>query len=557
MKKYAEHVAPTPTPQTSPIPGREQDMQKNAAGGYGFNLDDVRQLRRFLCLGAEGGTHYQDEEELTRENVEAVKRLFDQNPAAVVPTILDVRKNKWALKQSPAIFALALAIRNQGTRKAALSILNDVCRTASQLFELLGYMRQLGGKLKINKSIRRAVSNWYTSKDPSQLTYQIVKYRNRSGFTHGDVLDLIHVRPLDNEQEQLFAWVSRQYMASSAAFTYAVARMKDERKKAAAIARREQTIRLSDAAVRTNGYIAGFEALQTASVSETAALVRAHGFTREMVPTQMLNETVVWEALLEKMPYEAMLRSLGKVSSMNMIKLFGENTWIDRITNPEIIKRSDVHPMRILTALKQYQVGHGDKGSLSWTPDGKILQALETAFYTSFDNVEPLDKNVMVWVDVSGSMTDKSVVGINNMYPWEAAAAFALVYMKANPNVRVAAFDTEATLLPQIHAGMTIAQVTSVFAALGHGYTDCSIPFRYIKENRLPVDGVLMLTDSETWAGHEHVVEANTNNIKFFNIQLTSSRASLNDPTEKNWYEVNGFSADTVQVANLFFRGII
>jgi hypothetical protein len=49
--------------------------------------------------------------------------------------------------------------------------------------------------------------------------------------------------------------------------------------------------------------------------------------------------------------------------------------------------------------------GHGDKGGLSWTPNQKIIEALDQAFYQAFDAVEPTRKKYYLAVDVSGSMS--------------------------------------------------------------------------------------------------------------------------------------------------------
>lgn len=41
-------------PQSKPLLG----MVPNSAGGFSWAVDDMRQLRCFLCLGSENGTYY-------------------------------------------------------------------------------------------------------------------------------------------------------------------------------------------------------------------------------------------------------------------------------------------------------------------------------------------------------------------------------------------------------------------------------------------------------------------------------------------------------------------
>ena len=59
-------------PQSKPLP----QTVPNRAGGHTWQVDDMQRLRRFLCLGSEGGTYYIGEKELGRENAEAILRLL-------------------------------------------------------------------------------------------------------------------------------------------------------------------------------------------------------------------------------------------------------------------------------------------------------------------------------------------------------------------------------------------------------------------------------------------------------------------------------------------------
>lgn len=552
--KYGKPLTPK-TPQNRPIPGREADMQPNAAGGYAFKMGGEQRLQRWLILGSETGTIYEDSNQLTAQNIAVLREMVQSNPAAVVPLIKDVRKNDWAMRLSPLIFALAYASTDAGTRRAALDALSDIAQNASQLMEFLAARKDILGKAKVSRSIRTAVEGWYNGRDINGLIYQILKYRTRNGFSHADILSLYHVKPVDAAHEQLFAWLSLSNMASDAEFEKALKHM-DENQQRAAKNRRGRVIELAMEALKNFPIIADFELLQATTDEKAAALlIRKHNFTREMVPTTLLNSRAVWEALVEKMPYEALIRNLNKITAIGLTGAFKTGALVARITDVELIRKSRVHPMRIFTAWKQYSAEKGEKGSLTWDASPQIVGALEEAFYKSFVNVEPSQKNIVVAVDVSGSMRGATVYGIPNTDATEVAAAMTLVYLKANPNALVLSFDTGVRELPA-HAGMSIQQVIDLTKQYGGG-TNCALPFEYIQKKNIPADGVLMITDSETWAGHQHVTQAKGSKIKFFNVQTTASRASLNDPKDTNWFEVAGFSADTVKLAELFFAGRI
>ena len=50
----------TPLPQTMGLSGQIP----NSAGGYAWPLSDMNRLKRFLCLGSEGGSYYASENRL-------------------------------------------------------------------------------------------------------------------------------------------------------------------------------------------------------------------------------------------------------------------------------------------------------------------------------------------------------------------------------------------------------------------------------------------------------------------------------------------------------------
>ena len=55
------------------------------------------------------------------------------------------------------------------------------------------------------------------------------------------------------------------------------------------------------------------------------------------------------------------------------------------------------------------------KGSSTWHPNQKVVDALDDAFYRAFENVEPTGKKFYLGVDVSGSM-NTPVLGSRLVY---------------------------------------------------------------------------------------------------------------------------------------------
>jgi 60 kDa SS-A/Ro ribonucleoprotein len=63
---YTRHFQTRKNPQSEPIPGEKQ--VENNAGGFVYEVTPFQRLQRFLVLGCEGGTYYQGESKLTKEN---------------------------------------------------------------------------------------------------------------------------------------------------------------------------------------------------------------------------------------------------------------------------------------------------------------------------------------------------------------------------------------------------------------------------------------------------------------------------------------------------------
>ena len=86
------------------------------------------------------------------------------------------------------------------------------------------------------------------------------------------------------------------------------------------------------------------------------------------------------------MPMTAMIRNLGKMTSIGLLKPLSSHASIvcKRLQDETLLKKARIHPFNVLVALKTYGNGKGDKGKLKWEVNQTIARALDDAFYTSF-----------------------------------------------------------------------------------------------------------------------------------------------------------------------------
>lgn len=530
------------TPQTEKVPGVKK-QKRNNAGGIAFKISKWDYMQRFLILGTEGGTYYVGEAKLTKDACKNVEKCIAKNGKRAVDLIVEISKEGRAANNDAAIFALALAASCDSlkTRKYALANLSQVCRIGTHLFHFIKFVKTMRG---FGRSLREGIAKWYTHKSLDQLAYQMLKYQQRDGWSHRDVLRQCHAIPLTEEQDALFAY---------------------------AVGKSKQIPRVSD-------YAIGAEMMCTVeNATQGSKIIKQYKLTREVIPTELLNDISTWNAMLDHMPIGALVRNLGKMASIGMHKPFclSEKTTIAKLTDPIAVKKSKIHPLQVCNALMVYRQGRGIKGSLTWEVNGKVTDALEEMFYMSFKNVEPTGKNIMLALDVSGSMTFDKLPG-SLMDCRDASGVLAMVTMRTEPNTFVAGFTggggqgmrlnrssyggSDISMLP-ITKNHTLDSVINTISGLPFGRTDCALPMEYCQKLDIDVDAIVVYTDNETYAGRVHPWQALEryerhigHSVKLIVVGMTATGFSIAKPDAPNMLDVVGFDTNTPAMISNFIR---
>ncbi len=521
MNYLLEQPTAKKTPQSVPIPGKEKMMERNNAGGFAFTADMWTRLERFLILGSSGGTYYVSQQDLTKQNVDNVRACIAADGLRAVQVIRDISLAGRAPKNDPALYALALAasVSDQKTTSAALAALPVVARIGTDLFTFSAFIDTMRGW---GPALRRAVGAWYTEKPTEKLAYQLVKYQQRNGWSHRDVLRLAHPK------------------STNPLLRYAVKGNEVDHPTGVDL-------------------IAAFERAKTADEKILVSLVREHGLTREMIPTEHQKSPAVWEALLEKMPATAMIRTLGRMSACGLVAPFSDASAkvVAQLADREFLKRGRVHPIKVLAALLTYKAGRGQKGSLSWTPVPQVVDALNDAFYSTFDLVPSTGKRFYIGIDVSGSMRMGSVAGLDGLTPNMGAAAMAMLVARTEPNHFIGGFAHQFVNLgisksDRLDAAMKKCQCE-------FGGTDCAIAIKHALANKYPVDAFVVITDGETWAGDVHNSQAIVDyrqktgiDAKMIVINMVANRTSLKYPSDVGSLDVVGFDASVPAIISGF-----
>jgi 60 kDa SS-A/Ro ribonucleoprotein len=518
------------SPQDRPADDRQVP---NSAGGYAFTVTAAARLHRFLTLGTEGGTYYASEREITAKNAAVVLRMAREDAAALTAAVVAVSRAGRAPRNNPALFALAAAasLGDDDGRRAALDALPLVARTGTHLFLFGRYVQQFRGW---GRGLRRAVGDWYLAKDPGDLAYQVLKYRQREGWAHRDMLRLAHPAGTGTHRA-LFDWICGR-----------------------------------EADLADLPLVRAYTAAQVATtVAAWVALIGEHrSLSWEMLPDAALTEPDVWRALLAGgLPQTALMRQLPRLTRLGVVgpaDLATTKAVATRLADRDRLVKARVHPVSVLLALRTYASGHGARGSGEWTPAAAITDALDAAFYAAFAAVEPAGKRTLLALDVSGSMT-QAVSGLP-LTCREASAALALVTAATESYAFVGGFTagaggfTPLDISPRQRLDDAIGKVSG----LPFGGTDCALPMLWAAEHGLEIDHYSVYTDNETWAGQVHPHQAlrayrekTGIDARLSVVGMTATNFTIADPDDPGTLDVSGFDSAVPSLLADFARGDI
>ena len=291
---------------------------------------------------------------------------------------------------------------------------------------------------------------------------------------------------------------------------------------------------------------------------------------REHLPTHLMSSPAIWTHLLKDMGLTALIRNLGKLSSIGVMASRRQEI-IAMLGNEKQIRDSKVHPFAVLVAMKVFSKGAGELGSMTWPVDSYIVTALSNTFVKAFGNIPKTGKRIMVALDVSGSMTMAFCAGSTSVSCREGSVAMAMATVLAerdengqlSPNTHVYSFTTVFKNVTNGFStpGLTLDQAIRATND-NFGGTDCALPMKHATDKRIPIDAFIVYTDSETYAPTIHPQVAleqyrTTMGIdaKLVVVGMASNCLSIADPKDKNTLNLAGFDTSTPTIMSMFING--
>lgn len=175
-----------------------------------------------------------------------------------------------------------------------------------------------------------------------------------------------------------------------------------------------------------------------------------------------------------------------------------------------------------------------------------IIDALDAAFYATFQNVEPYRKPVLLALVTAATEPDCEIIAFS-----AAAGGHGGRWGGGESGI------TRVALSPRMRLDSVIEKVR----AIPMGGTDCSLPMVWARRNEVQVSAFVTYTDSETWAGNIHPTQALRHyreefvgDAKAVVVGMTSNGFTLADPNDRGMLDVVGFDTSAPAVISDFVQ---
>lgn len=326
---------------------------------------------------------------------------------------------------------------------------------ADEPAEILAYYAQEYGRnlpQPLKRGVADAVKRLYTER-------AALKYDGQSrAWRMGDVIDLVHPKPVGDWQSSLFRWLL------------------DVRHNRAEIAMPEGCDTICDHAE-----------LQRLPVEERRAALDPERLAAAAMTWESLAgwlqgpmDAQAWEAVIPSMGYMALLRNLRNFERAG-VSVTALASVAATLADPENVARSRQFPLRFLSAYKNIETE-------------RFSFPLEQALEASVSNIPRLSGRTLLLIDVSGSMRDR-MSGRTELERWELAGLFGIALAKRCADATTVAYQSQAW---QVDTRGPVLRTTRDLRRLVGGGTQT---FQTLAAAYDGHDRVVILTDEQAHPG--------------------------------------------------------
>lgn len=515
----------------------QSNNEINNEGNMVFRLNDFEKLKRFIFLGSDNNNLYLKKDILEYDNVLCLENLLDSCRYDDILDVINDYKNK-VYKKDYLIYVLArcCAIRldddplywKKDFKVDCFKLVLEVCTIPTYLFLFVKLYEAINLKLYNttgwNKGIKEMISNWYQTKSYSELMYYITRYQSGYTWSHKDVLRLGHIKPKDKTYNDIFMYITKGKLN------------KDNKELE---------------------YLHIIEELKYEyNVDKIIEYIEKYNLVIEQVPHYLLNEKKILVSLISSMSIGTLLQNLNKITSLYILDDFLDI--VDLICKKVDI--SDIHPLQVLITLKIYKRGYYMNDDLKWNPNIKIINILETKFYSSFIQFNKINKRILLALDVSGNMLCNNICDIDCLTAKEVSCVMAMILDYTEKDIDIIEFGSEFKRL-NISSLQYLEDNLEYIKDIKYESTECELPIKWAYCNNKIYDAIIIFTDNEINCNttdlynelklYRNKIGVNT---KLVVVRLTSNKLSIVDPEDSNMIDICGFNVNMYNTIKEFLE---
>lgn len=485
----------------------------NNAGGAAYSRTPEEALAQFAATGCFGDTFYVD----AGDQLKDVLALADKCSPEWIAKCAVYARRRGLMKDMPAMLCAVLSKRNVPMLKRVFSACIDNGKMLRNFVQIV--RSGVVGRKSFGTAVKKLIRSWLASRSNEALFHASIGDKP----SLSDIIKMVHPKPKDEAQRLMFAYLMGRDVA-------ALGLLPD-------VVREFEAFKLGAGPLPD----INFQFLSSLTLTDAQ-----------------------WAQIAERSSWTTLRMNLNTFQRHGV---FSDNERlarvIERLRNKDEIKKARPMPHQLISAFL-----HVDDE----VPPG-IKMALGQAVDLALENVPALPANLIVGVDVSGSMkyplTGSRGAATSKMRCVDAAAIFACAILRKNPTARIVAFDTKS------HTGKlggNVAESAAILASFGGGGTDCSIPLLVAAE-QAKCDAVVIVSDNESWFDNSATptsiygsyygstkvmrawrqLQAKNPNVKLVCIDLTPSK-TRQTTVEKNILNVGGFSDAVFDVVAAFLN---
>ena len=422
---------------------------RNCDGYPCFHRDWKEEYLQMLVTNTVSQVFYASTEIELGRAIEMHRFAADEDPEFMARALVYAR-NEGFMRLQPLI---GLAVLSLASPRLFELVFDKVVRILPDLTEFTVALASLG-RGQGGRVVKRAAAR----KLAALTEYEVLKYAGEGrGYSLRDLLRVYHPKAADEKSTLLFKYIADK-------------------------------LDWSEVPAEALPQVRAFEKLKALGANQTAeaiTLAREYRLPYNVVTGAVAKMTPeLWRALLPELPLFALVRHLAALERCGVITEDEcDSRIVDRLTNPEAIRKAKILPFRFAQAWQQVQTG--------W-----LKEALEKAVDLSVDCLPEISGKTAVLLDASGSMDGQFLT---------AGAVLALaVYRRAGAKGDFILFDTEAKVFDMAGNGSILAAAAKVCAG---GGTDTACGIRLMMKNHFRVDNIVIVTDEQQNTGSPFYTE--------------------------------------------------